>query len=150
MVQFKPTLFRLLMLFINVILVIVLFRIIPEKKIAATVAGLTFIGTSLALAMLAHRGRPVGSVLPSRSLTFWVSLGFLVLVAIPMVAVRALNWSADFSDLTIWGLPGPVFHMWSSKLFVLQPLAVVIDAGIVFINQKKKTRSTSASGSTLG
>ena len=114
--------FHLALLGLNVGFVVVCFRWIPEKKIAATAAGLSFILTSGALVLRTCRN------LPGKPLTPWVCGAFLILVAIPMVALRLLNWSVEFSDLIIWGIPGPEFHRMSSKAFLLQPIAVIVDA----------------------
>lgn len=142
MAHYKPTFLRILILFLNVVAVVILFRVIADKKIAATVAGLTFVGTSSLLVWQMHRLRPLGSAIHYRSLTFWICGAFLLLIAIPMVSVRILNWSTEFSELFIWGLPGPDFHQLSSKFFSLQLLAVAVDGLISFLDQKKKTRSS--------
>jgi xanthine/uracil permease len=133
MASVRSALFRLLLLGINIVLVILLFQMIPEKKVAATIAGFTFIGTSSALFWLSFCGTRI-----PKAFTPWVAGGFLILVAIPMVAVRLLNWSMEFTDLSVWGIPGQEFHQLGSRLFLLQPLAVILDAAIEFLKQKKK------------
>lgn len=98
---------------LTVPLVIMLFQLIEPRILAAMLAGLWFCVTSSFMAYRSARWkdfwkRPV----------FILSVVFSVGVSYPMLLVRALNWSKDFSELSIWGIPGPLFHKLSNYVFL--------------------------------
>jgi hypothetical protein len=94
--------------------VIVIFKVIPDRKIAATIAGVLFVTLPLGLMIyewskekLAHR------------IWFAGVLQFWILFALPILGLRVFNWETDFSELSFLGVPGATMHAWSSKSYIL-------------------------------
>jgi hypothetical protein len=102
--------------------VVAIFRLIPSKSVAATVAGSLFVilGLTLFLGTL-RTGKPLKQFL------FWASGFFLFAVAIPMLFVRVWNWGVDFASLSVWGMSAPTFHQQSNTVYILMVIATVVD-----------------------
>lgn len=99
---------------LTVPLVVLIFRTIEPRPLAASLAGLWFCGLSSFLVIRSFR-RSSGHL---RAL-FAVSAFFALGIAYPMLVVRAWNWAVPFDQVWIWGVPGPVVHRLSNGIFLL-------------------------------
>lgn len=105
-----------------VIAVGLIFKIIEDRQIAATVAGALFVILSIGFAF-----RAVAWWRWRYSLSFWSALFFGAAVAMPMLIQRVRHWGVDFSEVRVWWMSGPEFHSLSSKIFMVMTLATLID-----------------------
>ncbi|HVK60275.1 MAG TPA: hypothetical protein VM432_01945, partial [Bdellovibrionales bacterium] len=62
-----------------------------------------------------------------KSPTFYASLAHLFLTSLPLTITRFANYSLDFGDVRILGLPGPVFHGLSSAVYLVLILSTIFD-----------------------
>lgn len=105
-----------------VVAVVLIFRTVDSKQVAATVTGSLFVLLGISLLVGTFRsGQPFHQAL------FWVSALFLFAVAIPMMWVRLSNWGVDFSELRVWGVSAPVFHQQANTAYILMVVATVVD-----------------------
>jgi hypothetical protein len=111
-----------------VISVGIIFRSIPDRQVAAVVAGSIFVILSIGFAF-----RAIAWWRWQFSLSFWSALFFGAAVAMPMLIQRIRNWGVDFSDVRVWWMSGPEFHQLSSQIFVVMTFATLIDLVRTFI-----------------
>jgi hypothetical protein len=98
------------------------FSLLPSKLFAGAMAGGYFVVFGLfVLYRISRWSRPW------RSLTIYPLLVHVFGVAIPMLVTRFVHADLDFSQVKVWGLPGPVFHQLSTTIFSLLIAATVID-----------------------
>ncbi|WP_374078249.1 hypothetical protein [Bdellovibrio bacteriovorus] len=102
---------------IVIVLVMVIFKFIPDRQIAATVAGVLFVGLPVVLMVLEYRRAEL-----SQFFWFVAVLQFWTLFALPILGIRLLNWGVPFEELSFLGIPGPVLHQWSSKSYMVMML----------------------------
>jgi enolase-phosphatase E1 len=104
----------LLLQFLSVPLVLSFFKFLSPPKVAALFAGALFVifGSIGLFRTFRH-----GSL--KKNLLFWLFAVHVFIISLPMMLVRLANWSAEFSSLTIWGLPAPAFHGLSSVLYLI-------------------------------
>jgi hypothetical protein len=108
-------------LLVNVIAVMMAFRMIPEKQVAAVCAGAMFlIFPSIILFLEAKQKRRT-------SLTCISIYLFFLIFAVPMLGTRIWFWGQDFSTLHIWGLSAPKFHSFSNFGFFGIALAIYLE-----------------------
>jgi hypothetical protein len=94
--------------------VMLIFAVIPNKQIAATVAGVLFVVMPIALMAWEHQRAGF------EEMTWFAGmLQFWVIFALPILGIRLLNWGVPFDQLFFWGLPGPLLHSWSSKSYIV-------------------------------
>lgn len=94
-------------------LVLLIFKFITPIKLAALFAGAVFIFFGLFGFIKTRRHQPLG-----QNYLAWLFAVHIFIISLPMIVVRVLNWSAEFSSLTIWWLPAPLFHSLSSGLYL--------------------------------
>lgn len=94
--------------------VMFLFQTNPDRKMAATQAGVLFVGVPLMMVL-----REVLKMKSKEKIWFLGHLQFLMLFAIPILGLRLLNWNADFSSLSVLGVSGQGLHRWSNLSFML-------------------------------
>lgn len=109
------------------------FHFIHEKIFAGVVAGTAF--TALGAWIFACGVRS-----PSlrKTPTFWFGCIHLFIVALPMMITRLLNHAAEFKDVLIWGLPGPVFHQISTGVYFALLAATIFDFVRAKLFERKK------------
>lgn len=100
-----------------IISVVIIFKVIPDRAIAATVAGILFVVMPLGL-MVDHYRRRRGAF---RAWYIGV-LQFWLLFALTILGVRLLNWGVEFDKLSVFGVPAPLLHQWSSKSYMVMML----------------------------
>lgn len=113
----KRFLYYLVAQVLVILTVVVTFKIISPKEVAATVAGFLFIllpALMLWLEFKACRWFYRGFILGI--LQFWI------IFALPILGIRLANWGVPFEELSFWGVSGPFLHEWSSKSYILMML----------------------------
>lgn len=101
--------------------VILLFRLIPDRKTASVFAGALFVGVPAALSLWRWCRTPR----PYK--TWWLSIAqFWFVFAVPILAMRLLNWEAEFDSLSWMGLGGREWHQYANKSFILMLLGVLL------------------------
>ena len=108
----------------GVVVAAVSFSVIPTKVIAGAVAGGFFLLTGLYMLFRTFKWRRCWE-----SWTVYPLLIYLFGCTIPMLWERFSHWDRPFSELKVWGIPGPEFHHISSStlgLLFLVTLAEVI------------------------
>lgn len=98
---------------VTVPFVILVFRLIEYRVLAASLAGGWFCLTGLIMMYLSARWPP-----KFRSPAFLLTTFFTLIVAFPMLVIRSLNWELPMNEIRIWGIRGDVFHGFSNISFL--------------------------------
>ncbi|WP_413292939.1 hypothetical protein ACLSU7_16190 [Bdellovibrio sp. HCB185ZH] len=104
-----------------IVAVIAIFAVIPDKQIAATVAGVLFV--AMPLGLMAWEYQRAGFM---EKTWFAGVLQFWVIFAVPILGIRLMNWGVPFDQLAFWGIPGPLLHSWSSKSYIVMVVITAI------------------------
>lgn len=115
-----------------IVLVLVGFRVIPDKKLASVFASLLFIGSSAGI-MFWEMKFPGFKRRPS----FWGALGFLVLSALPVFGMRLLYWDIPFDEIQIAGVTGAQMHKASNYVFILMMVCFFIDSYLQTVKDRE-------------
>lgn len=107
---------------IAVVLAAVVFKFIESRLMAGMIAGAYFVNSGLFMLW-----RIVQWPDRWRSFTLYPLMVHVFLISIPLVVVRAMHMDMAFEDVTVWGIPGPVFHKVSTTIFSLVVLATIGD-----------------------
>ena len=107
---------------IAVVLAALVFKLIESRLLAGMIAGAYFVNSGLYMLW-----RIMQWPRRWRSLTLYPLLVHVFLISLPLVVVRALNMNMAFEDITVWGIPGPVFHKFSTTIFSIVVLATIVD-----------------------
>ena len=113
------------------------FKLVKEPLIAGAIAGAFFTLLGLIIFVMGLRDARF-----RRSITFVMGCVHLFLIAIPLMSVRFLNSALSFSEVKIWGLPGPTFHRISGVVFWMLMIGAVIDAVIAWRRERRATAVT--------
>lgn len=110
----------LLLQILVIVSVLVIFKVIPDRQIAATCAGILFVEMPLVVMFLEFRQRKL-------EYKWWFAgvLQFWLPFALPILGLRVLNWGVPFEELSFLGVPGPVLHQWSSKSYMVMMLFTI-------------------------
>lgn len=96
-----------------IFIVILLFKIIPDRRVVVLIAGLGFLFIPLGLVWQEYNS-------PHRS---WAVLAgvlqFLFLFVIPILFKRLLYWNESFGNFTFFGIPAWEFHHYSAVSYIL-------------------------------
>ena len=112
----------LVLLVLNIVSVVMLFRLVPDRQLAGYIAGTLFVLMGLWVTISEFKmGRGL------RSVSFWAGLVFLVFSALPILGIRALNPGVPFDELSVFGVPGPQLHVISNGTFMLMITATIIE-----------------------
>lgn len=100
----------------------VIFTTIENRLVAGMVAGAVFTALGVfifvvGLQVRRFRGMP----------TFWMGCWHLFLSSIPLLVTRLLNAQGSFEDTRILGMPGPVFHNYSTAVYFIMMAATAFD-----------------------
>ena len=98
------------------------FAVIAPRLWAGLVAGFYFIASSSWMLK-----RVAAWPARWRALMTYPLLVHVFVISIPMVATRLLNAGADFDEVHVWGLPGPLFHRVSVNVFGVLVAATAVD-----------------------
>ena len=110
----KRFLYYLLIQAAVIAVVITIFRITADAKLASVGAGALFVVSPLYFAV--YETRKFGT---ARTSFFFGLLQFLLFFALPILAIRLLNWEASFEDLSIFGVPGTILHKFANQSYLL-------------------------------
>ncbi|MBL7670899.1 MAG: hypothetical protein JNM39_10475 [Bdellovibrionaceae bacterium] len=106
-------------------LVILIFRYVHEKKIAAMAAGALFCCVPLVLAFREYRYQKFKNVL------WWVGTSqFFLLFAMPIFLGRIVFWRMDFEKITIGTLSLASLHQWANLSYGLMLVCVLVNLAI--------------------
>ncbi|KYG62557.1 hypothetical protein AZI87_14740 [Bdellovibrio bacteriovorus] len=105
---------------IVIALVMIIFRVIADRQVAATVAGFLFVLLPLVLMVLEYRRAKF-----AHPIWFAAVLQFWILFALPILGIRLLNWGVPFDQLSAFGVPGPVLHQFSSKSYMVMMIVTL-------------------------
>lgn len=101
-------------LLVWIVVVMLLFRLVSDRQIAATLAGVGFVIWPILFLSYEY------SRYPNVSKThIVVVLLFLLLCAFPILFLRVLNWGTPFDQLSFVGVPGPMIHKVSNYIYIL-------------------------------
>lgn len=123
--RFNPFSLDLIVLALLAIAVVLVFRFVPDRGFAATLAGLLFVLVPLGLMIYRFRR----GFADSRAKILWWAgvLFFWIGFALPIFFLRMTS-SEPFVTLTIFGVPAPKWHGYSNKAFYAM-LILVLMAG---------------------
>lgn len=113
--------------------VVMIFRLIESRFTAGMVAGSTFVLLGFVIVGTGLLGK-----IKWKSVTFVLGCVHLGLIAIPMIVARWLNSGVEFSQIQVMGLPGPVFHQLSTRLYLFLMVATFVEGTLAW---RSKTRS---------
>lgn len=103
-----------------------IFKYVSERPVAAVIAGIGFILWPGLLMLNEFRVDQI------KNYFFWLATGqFWLLFAWPMFLLRVLNWGTPFEQLSFLGVPGPMFHEYSTKSYTLMLILMVVQARLV-------------------
>ena len=123
----KKYLQQFLILFIWIGVVILIFKIIDDRQVAAVFAGIGFILWPT-LFILAELCSQKSNKIHVALLSF-----FLFANAVPIFLLRVLNWGEDFVNLRLFGIPAQSFHKFSNLLYLI----VMASCLFHYFSQKK-------------
>ncbi len=130
----KYILFLVLQILV-IFIVTLFFNLIDSRQVASVWAGFTFLFS----AMLYFYSELKTPGLKYKNPLLITSGIFILLIAIPMLVTRIINWGADFSSLYVLGLPGPVFHKVSNYFYIAMMVSSII---LIFQKFKSSSKST--------
>jgi hypothetical protein len=106
-----------------ILLVLLCFRVIPDKKLASLVTSFLFIASTVGLLYWETRFEGF-----KKRPSFWGMMIFLIVSALPILAVRLIYWDLPFEQIQIGGLTGDQMHKSSSYVFGLMLVCFFIDS----------------------
>ena len=136
--QMKKYGMRLVAELIVVALVPLIFRFIENRLYAGMVAGTVFILVGLYVIWPGVRQPD-----ERKCFSFWAGLLHLVVSGLPLLVTRVLNASSKFEDVMVLGLPGPVFHRFSTAIFSVLLIATSLDLLVAFRRSRFPDRKSS-------
>ena len=110
--------------------VIIIFKNISPRNVAAIIAGSVFVALGM---YILKKSWPY-----KKSITVYVISLHLFGFALPMLFTRLLYWNKKFEEIAIFGLKGPAFHRLSEALFSILIVGTLIDLTRTL---KKKNRN---------
>jgi hypothetical protein len=99
------------------------FSFIASRAVAGAVAGGGFLVVGAYLLWISARAPR-----PYTWITFYTSLIHLFVISVPMLVVRWWQPDVHFSQLSIWGVPGLQFHLYSMYFYRVVLVGIVVDA----------------------
>ncbi|HRO67120.1 MAG TPA: hypothetical protein PL182_06115 [Pseudobdellovibrionaceae bacterium] len=121
----KTILREFLPLLLVIPFVMLFFRVIPDRRIAATCAGFLFVGVPLALMIFRWKEGGPGLSAGPRTLWWVGTLQFWLFFAVPILGSRLLFWETTFEDFTFFGRSGADWHRYSSKSYLLMVFLIL-------------------------
>lgn len=115
--RLKSVLPDLVILALVIPAVILIFRLIPDRRSAALMAGTLFVMVPLGL-MLRRWRQPLNG--RAAQACWWGGvLFFWVIFALPILGMRLLYWELPFEEIVFLGIPGPVWHRSANSGFLV-------------------------------
>lgn len=122
--RLKSVALDLIFLILTIPLVLLLFRIVPDRKTAATFAGFVFVG--LPIVMMIRRFKNPLPTKNARRLWWAGVLQFWILFALPILGARLLFWETPFEQFTFFGFSGDQWHSLSTKSYTVMAVCVLV------------------------
>jgi hypothetical protein len=97
-----------------IMVVVALFKLNADVKIASVQAGTLFVILPVFLGGWEYK--KAGLV---RKSFFFGLLQFWVLFALPILGLRLLNWETPFNELSLLGVPGTTLHQFANQSYML-------------------------------
>jgi hypothetical protein len=119
MLKAKDYLIFMALEIVTIPVVILLFKTVEPKKVAAVIAGSVFVALGFFIYNKSFKAR--------RSVTLYMSFLHLFFFSMPMLVNRLIFWDSGFDQITFFGFSGPQFHKISEAFFVLLFAASLID-----------------------
>lgn len=116
-----------------IVLVILSFRLIPDKKLASVLTSLLFIGSSAGIMFWEMKFKGF-----KKRPSFWGALGFLGLSALPVFGMRLLYWDLPFDEIQIAGITGAQMHKASNYIFILMMVCFFVDSYLQQIKDREQ------------
>lgn len=110
--------------------VTLIFKFIAERQVAALFAGILFVLLPLVIMVIEYRRAGL-----EQFYWFVAVLQFWTLFALPIFALRILNWGVPFQELSFLGIHGTALHQWSSKSYMVM---VLFTLGVYLKSRIKK------------
>jgi hypothetical protein len=107
------------------------FKIFESRVVAGAVAGSYFVASGLYMVRRVWRWFDRWQALMTYPL-----LVHVFVISIPLLVIRMSNTGVEFSDLKIFGVPGPVFHQISTTIFMIMMIATVVDLVRVLMRKR--------------
>lgn len=118
--------------------VILLFKIIPEKRVAALFAGAGFL--VLPILFLINEFRQKQQTGRFSKLHVFICGEFLLVSSLPIFLLRILNWDADFSQLSVMGIEANLLHRFSNTNYMLLLASAAYLAFTAWRNEKSQPK----------
>ncbi|PIS11965.1 MAG: hypothetical protein COT73_01090 [Bdellovibrio sp. CG10_big_fil_rev_8_21_14_0_10_47_8] len=106
-----------------ILLVMGIFRLVPDVKWASVVAGFLFIGSSLGILYWETRYPDF-----KKHASFWGVLVFFIFSALPIFILRLWHWDIAFDQVQFLGFSGPELHKTSNNIFILMMVCFFADS----------------------
>lgn len=135
--RIKRLAIELVPLLLVIPLVMFVFWIIPERRIAAVIAGALFVGVPLALLLRRAFGGSAGQVAGSAFLWWAGILQFWILFAVPILGSRLLWWNEPFESFHFFGQSADRWHQLSSKSYMVMLVLILVAHGLQWRQSKK-------------
>lgn len=129
--------YELLLLALWLPSVLLLFRVIPEKRVAAVIAGIGFIILPI-LFLLKELSENRKS--PSSKVQIVICVEFLIVSALPIFLLRLLNWDSEFSTLSLFGISASALHGFSNLNYLVVVASTSYLAHREWRNEKSQPR----------
>lgn len=97
-----------------IVAVIFIFKLNTDVKLASVQAGTLFFLLPLALGFLEWKKAGF-----ARRSFYLGLLQFWIFFALPILGLRLLNWDANFSELSILGVPASTLHHYANSSYML-------------------------------
>lgn len=111
--------FEFFIMAVWIVLVIIFFKLIPNKQLASLFTGVGFILIpSIFLFFELKKTKAAISHVIVLSV-------FLIFSALPIFLSRIIYWGQDFSTLSILGMPLELIHKYSNGLYILMMLSAL-------------------------
>lgn len=132
----KTTIKDLLIIFaieiLTIPVIIAYFKFIEPKKVAATIAAVTFVLTGIAILRITRRWPDAYA-----SFVYWAIHIQIFVFSIPMLVARLVFWEKDFENIKFLVFSGPEFHNFSEKGYLVLLIGTAID---ILVHSVKKKR----------
>lgn len=118
------------LLVLHIALVMAIFRMIPDRKIAGLVAGSFFVEVAAVMIW--------SEVLWGRGAQSWLlrtAVLFLCVSALPVLALRLFYWEIPFDDIQILGITGRQIHQASNWTYLLMGVAALYEGWQMRVRQ---------------
>lgn len=116
-----------------VALVLLAFKVIPDKRTASLITSFLFIASSAGIVYWETRYADF-----KKRPSFWGAATFLVLSALPIFALRLIYWDLPFDEIQVAGVTGAEMHKISNYVFILMLVSFFIDSYLEQVKSKEE------------